>query len=172
MLLLICFCKLGLSKLGSILCKIWVPTWLHVACQNQPTTFQKTDLMRHQHFDRVLLQCFLDLGSVLGANLEPCWPFFRFKNGAGLRAVGGCCCWVYVLFRFLGRPDPVLALVGLDLGGFGPHLGSSLEVFGLILAPFWCQVGAMLGPSDARDGHGWAGGVTRIAKNNLLWTCN
>ena len=27
-------------------------------------------------------------------------------------------CWVYVLFRFFGRPDPVLAPFGLDLGGF------------------------------------------------------
>ena len=44
-------------------------------------------------------------------------------------------CWVYVLFRFLGRPDHILAPFCLHLGRSGLHLGSIWEVFGLILAP-------------------------------------
>ena len=56
-------------------------------------------------------------------------------------------CWVYVIFRFFGRPGPLLAPFWLDFGGFG--------------APFWRFLGSILDVS----GWGWAGGVTRSAKN-------
>ena len=41
----------------------------------------------------------------------------------------------------------------------GPHLGSILKVFGLILAPCWGQVGAILGHLGTSAGTGWAGGA-------------
>ena len=37
--------------------------------------------------------------------------------------------------------------------------------FGKFLAPFRCQVGAILGHLGARAGTGWAGGVSRSVKN-------
>ena len=46
-------------------------------------------------------------------------------------------CWVYVIFRFLGRPGPLLAQFGLDFGGFG----SILEVFGVHFGSFWSRFG-------------------------------
>ena len=80
---------------------------------------------------------------------------------------------------------PVLAFIlggfGVCVGVFWPHLGSSLEVvclhvgttpspmgypiLGRFLNPIWCQLGAILGHFGARAGSGWAGGVTRSAKN-------
>ena len=93
-------------------------------------------------------------------------------------------CWVYVLFRFFGRPGPVLAPFGLDLGSsgvdFGRFLGSILEGF---WARFWEVLGFVLEASGDNlgirlllenllfqsillaSGSGWAGGVTRSAKN-------
>ena len=80
---------------------------------------------------------------------------------------------------------PVLAFIlggfGVCVGVFWPHLGSSLEVvclhvgttpspmgypiLGRFLNPIWCQLGAILGHFGARAGPGWAGGITRSAKN-------
>ena len=80
---------------------------------------------------------------------------------------------------------PVLAFIlggfGVCVGVFWPHLGSSLEVvclhvgttpspmgypiLGRFLNPIWCQLGAILGHFGARASSGWAGGVTRSAKN-------
>ena len=48
----------------------------------------------------------------------------------------------------------------------GPHLGLILEVFGLILAPCWGQLGAILDHLGTSAGTGWAGGVTRSVKNS------
>ena len=42
---------------------------------------QGTDLKRHQKFDRFLLRFLVAFGSVLGANLEPCWPLFSAQDG-------------------------------------------------------------------------------------------
>ena len=67
-----------------------------------------------------------------------CWPHFPPKWG---EAVGRRppFCWVYVIFRFFGRPGPLLARFGLDFGRFGPpfwrFLGSILEVSGHDLGP-------------------------------------
>ena len=50
-------------------------------------------------------------------------------------------CWVYVIFRFFGRPGPLLAPFGLDFRRFGlpfwKFLGSILEVSGHDLGPMW-----------------------------------
>ena len=37
----------------------------------------------HQTSDRSLNRFFIDLGSVLGANLKSCWPPFSLQNGPG-----------------------------------------------------------------------------------------
>ena len=50
----------------------------------------------------------------------------------------------------------------------GPHLGSILEVFGLILAPCWGQLGAILGHLGTSAGTGWAGGDTRSARITVI----
>ena len=49
--------------------------------------------------------------------------------------------WVYAVFRFFGRPGPVLAPFGLDLGG---SWGSIFRFFGRpgpVLAPFELDLG-------------------------------
>ena len=83
-------------------------------------------------------------------------------------------CWVYVIFRFFGRPGPLLAQFGLDFGGFGPpfwrFLGSILEVSGHDLGPMWLVILILLSSIFSKlfklnSGWGWAGGVTRSAKN-------
>ena len=51
---------------------------------------------------------------------------------------------------------------------FGLHFRASLDVFGFIFAPFWWHVGAMLGPSGARAGTGWVGGL-REAQRMSCW---
>ena len=107
--------------------------------------------------------------------------------------MGGPCgvrpffCWVYGLFRFFGRPDPLVAPFGLDWGGVGARfwevLGSILEASGdnlgirlllenlrLFLDNLLLQFRLLLENLLFRSillasGSGWAGGVTRSAKN-------
>ena len=100
----------------------------------------------------------------------PCWPHFLSKWGRAV-ARRPLFCWVYVIFRFFGRPGPLLAQFGLDFGGFGPpfwrFLGSILEVSGHDLGPMWLVILVLvkLFFFTASTGTGWAGGVTRSAKN-------
>ena len=86
----------------------------------------------------ILAQFGLDFGSIWEANLEPSWPHFRPKwgNAVGRRPLF---CWVYVIFRFFGRPGPLLAQFGLD---FGRVWASILEVFGLHFGGFWSRFGS------------------------------
>ena len=64
-----------------------------------------------------------------------------------------------------------MAQFGLDFGGFGPpfwrFLGSILEVSGHDLGPMWLVILVLvkLFFFTASTGTGWAGGVTRSAKN-------
>ena len=87
--------------------------------QKSTKTLPKIDSKMHRLFDRFLHRFFFDFASILEANLEPCWPLFRSKH-SDAKCAEGVFCWVYLLFRFLGRPGPFLAPSGLDLGGFGP----------------------------------------------------
>ena len=120
--------------------------------------------------------------------MDPCWPLF-FQNVGKYFLVQPVFCWVYVLFRFFGRPGPLLAPFGLDLGGSGARfwevLGSILEVSGdnlgirlllenlrLLLENLLLQFRLLLENLLFRSillasGSGWAGGVTRSAKNFL-----
>ena len=97
----------------------------------------KIDPKMHQIFDRFLHRFFLHFGSILGPKLGPCWPHFPPKWGGAVNSRPPFC-WVYVIFRFFGRPGPLLAQFGLDFGRFGPpfwrFLGSILEVVGFPLA--------------------------------------
>ena len=66
-----------------------------------------------------------------------------------------------------------MAQFGLDFGGFGPpfwrFLGSILEVSGHDLGPMWLVIlvlfKVVVFESSHWDFAGWAGGVTRSAKN-------
>ena len=87
--------------------------------QKSTNNLPKIDPKRHHFFDRFLDRFFIDVCSMLEANLAPCWPLFRLKYG-GAVVRKGAFCWICLLFRFLGRPGPFLAPSGLDLGGFGP----------------------------------------------------
>ena len=74
------------------------------------------------------------------------------------------------LFRFLGRPGPLLAQFGLDFGGFGPpfwkFLASIFAYFVRFGEAFVRTVLASFSkPFYLNAGWGWAGGVTRSAKN-------
>ena len=82
-------------------------------------------------------------------------------------------CWVYVIFRFVDHPGFLLARFGLDFGGFGPpiwrFLGSILEISGHDLGPMCLVIFVLFKDVLFESFHwyfaGWAGGVTRSAKN-------
>ena len=87
--------------------------------------------------------------------MGPCWPHFRSKWG-GPVARSPLFCWVYVIFRFFGRPGPLLAPFGLDFGkvwgsiwevfqdGFGSILKVFQDGFGSILKVFQEGLGSIL----------------------------
>ena len=77
----------------------------------------KIDFKRHLFFDRFLHRFFLHFGSILGSKLGPCWPHFPLKWGEGVGRRPNFC-WVYVSFRFFGRPGPLLAQFGFDVERF------------------------------------------------------
>ena len=75
----------------------------------------KIDPKMHQIFDRFLHRFFVHFSSNLGPKLGPCWPLFRRKRGDGEKC--SCLlCWVYVIFRFFGRPGVLWAPFGLEIG--------------------------------------------------------
>ena len=96
----------------------------------------------------------------LGSNWEVFGPFLVLSSrylGARWRKLG-----VLVFFRFVSRPDPILAPCWLHLSASGPHLGSIWEVvFGCMLVPSSRYLGAL--------GRKRAGGVTRSVKNSICW---
>ena len=112
-----------------------VPFWFPKPFQILP----KINPKMHQIFDRFWHRFLIDFYSDLEANLEPCWPLSRSKHGDAECAEGGLC-WVYLLFRFLGRPGPLLAPSGLDLGGFGPP-------FWRFLVPIFFTISKFVAPT-------------------------
>ena len=72
-------------------------------------------------------------------------------------------------FLFFGRPDPLLAPFGLDFGGVGARfwevLGFILEVSGDNLGIRLLLEKLVFRSILLASGSGWAGGVTRSAKN-------
>ena len=96
----------------------------------------KIDPNMHQFCDRFLHRFFIDFCSIWEANLEPCWPPFRSKWGGAIKSRPLFCC-AYVLFRFFGRPDPLLAKNVTRGSRFWEVLGSILEGFGLYFGSFW-----------------------------------
>ena len=67
-----------------------------------------------------------------------CYVFAMLVGGKAVRRRPPFC-WVYVTFRFFGRPGLLLAQFGLDFGRFGSRfskfLDSILEVSGHDLGP-------------------------------------
>ena len=106
---------------------------------------------------------------IFASIFSPSWLHFGTQVGAMLAIFstqGGGQCerqpssllrWCFL--SFFSPPGPM----GYPI--LGPHLGSILEVFGLILAPCWGQLGAILDHLGTSAGTGWAGGVTRSVKN-------
>ena len=86
---------------------------------NSPQILPTIDPKRHQFVDRCLHRFLIDVGSFWEANLGPCWPLFRSKWGGEFKAPLFFC-WVYVIFRFVRPPGPLLAQCGLHFGGFRP----------------------------------------------------
>ena len=113
---------------------------LPFSLQKSTKIASKIDLGRHQFFDRFLHRIFIDFCTILEANLAPCWPHFRSKWG-GPVACSPLFCWVYVLFRFFGRPGPLLAPFGLDLGRSGARFW---KVFGVDFGRFWARFWKLL----------------------------
>ena len=111
------------------------PFWLPKSSKILP----KIDPKRHQFFDRFLHRFFIDFGSFLEANLGPCWRLFRPKWGdpVGRHLVF---CWVDVIFRFVGRPGPLLAPF------WGGH-GSIFRFFGR----FWGRLASIFDPLNLQN---------------------
>ena len=129
-----------------IVLRSWARFWIDVGANMPPFFLQKSikilpkiDSKMHHFFDRFLHRIFFDFASILEANLEPCWPLFRSKHGDRERAEGTLC-WVYLLFRFFGRPGVLLAPSGLDLGGFGPP-------FWRFVVPIFFRISKFLAPT-------------------------
>ena len=134
---------------SSIFDAILVPTCLHFPSQNPSKSFQKSIPRCINFLIDFCIVFVLHFGPIFGPKLGPCWPHFSPKwcDPVGRRP---SFCWVYVVFRFLGRPGPLLAQFGLDFGRFGP--------------PFWRFLGCILKVSG-HDLRCWAGGSMRSAKN-------
>ena len=170
--------------LGSPLGANMAPFWLPKSSQILP----KIDPKMHQFFDRFLHRFFIDFCSFLEANLGPCWPHFRSKWG-DLVARRPLFCWVYVIFRFLAVLAPSWRHLGSIWEGlrldFGRFLGSILEVSddnlgirlllenlrllleNLLLQFRFLRENLLFRSILLASGSGWAGGVTRSAKNLL-----
>ena len=113
----------------------------------------------------------LDFGGDLGAMLATF--SFNMRIGCGVLPsfLLGLCS-----FSFVGRTGPLLAPFGLDLGGrgsilqvFGAHFLYTFQVLGI---HFFNNLSPMLEAfSSLESGAGWAGGVTRRAKNLHAHTC-
>ena len=93
--------------------------------------------------------------------MEPCWPLFRSKRGGTVRCRPLFCC-----IAFFNRFVSNFWSPSTDgVPHFWPPSPMGYPIFGRVLDPSWCQLGAILGHFGARAGPGWAGGVTRSAKN-------
>ena len=90
------------------------------------------------NFWSIFASMFFHFGYILGPNLEPCWPHFLLKWGNAVGRRPSFCC-VYVIFRFFGRPGPLLARFRLDFGGFGPPFW---RFFGVHFGGFWSRFGS------------------------------
>ena len=111
--------KNRLSKLTSIFDPILDSTLLHFGIPNPPKSFQ-ISIPRCIEFS---IDFCIVFSSILLRFWKPTWShvghFFVQNTGTLTKT------WVlYVgsifVFGFLGRPGPLLAPSGLDLGGFGP----------------------------------------------------
>ena len=112
------FIKKSFAAIGTDFGSSLIANSFHFPFQNRLKPFQNRSQDK-SFFDRFLDRFFIDLGSVLEANLEPSWPHFppRWRYAVARQPHF---CWVYVTFRFFARPGPILAQFGLDFGRFEP----------------------------------------------------
>ena len=105
--------------------------------------------------------------------MAPCWPLFPQHVGKHI-LVQPLFCWACAVLRLFGRPGPLLAPFGLNLGGSGARfwevLGSILEVSGDNLGIRLLLEKLVFRSVLLASGSGWAGGVTRSAKNSYIGT--
>ena len=128
----------------------------------------KIDPKMHQIFDRFLHRFFVHFSSNLGPKLGPCWPLFRSKWSDSVEFRPLFCCVAFLNRCFLNF---------WSQGPMGyPIFGPQVRWGPPFLFDFWTQFDTNLAPSwrhfGARGGPGWAGGVTRSAKNlhSTLWS--
>ena len=91
----------------------------------------KIDLERHRFFDRFWHRFFIDLGSIWGPILRPCWPLFRAQNGPPSRYSPLC--------LHVGSMLSLLAPFLTFLAPSWPHFDSISEDLKSILQVFRCH---------------------------------
>ena len=134
---------------GSIL----VPTWLHFGSPNPPKSSQKS-IPRGINF---LIDFYIDFLSIFARFWRPTWG-----HVGRIFAQNGGPVWHAPLF-FVGSMLFFDFLV--VLAPSWPRFGSILESPGLYFGGFWAPFWMFLAPILDVSGWGWAGGVTRSAKN-------
>ena len=104
------FFNKSLFGVGIDVCSILVPKCFHFSSTNPPTSFQTS------------IDFCIDCSSIVLRMWKPTWSHngtFSLKIRRGYFRERWLC-WVCLLFRLSGRPGPLLAPSGLDLGRFGP----------------------------------------------------
>ena len=88
--------------------KVDIDFWCHFGTNlapfwNEKTTkfIHKSTPKRHQKNDLFLYRFLIDFWSILEANLEPCWPFFRLKRGGAVELRPVLCCVAFFNRFFL-----------------------------------------------------------------------
>ena len=96
----------------------------------------KINSKMHHIFDRFLHRFFFDFGSILDANLEPCWLPWGYLEGSW-RPLGGLLGRLGGLLGPLGGQDPPKARAPRVLEASWGRLGL---IFGCFLDGFWDDV--------------------------------
>lgn len=85
------------------------------------------------------IDLFSHLGSILEANLDPCWPLFRLKWGDHV-----VCRPFFIVLTFFLDTFAVLAPCWRHLFSILVPLGAIWALFWKCLVPLWSHVGAKL----------------------------
>ena len=112
------FIKKSFAAIGTDFGFILIANSFHFPLQNRLKPFQKS-IPRQINF---LIDFWIDFLLIWGRFWKPPWSQVdhMFLQSGDTVARQPLFCWVYVTFRFFGRPGPILAQFGLDFGGFEP----------------------------------------------------
>ena len=149
--------------------------WFKLAFMFPPKNHQhrfknasKPHLGRHRSLDRIWHRFFMDLGSILDANLAPCWLLFPSNWGPLWRAP---LFFVGSMFFFVFWPywPSVGAFWARFLEVEARILDVCWRALSIHFSSFWTSLFQQPEPyaealSSLESGAGWAGGVTRSAK--------